>query len=235
MTSNWMELGLTKDEEELVARGAALYRAAYVDTIDNAFAIGRALKILQDRHRGSGIRGGFPDALVQYGFTSRDGGPMSKSIVSAHTQCIDNEAAIRTWWDSVPERKKRLWLSAKAILTNWRAWKEKQERERDPNAPKKRSAWEEMKATNITLQEELQNSIDETKKLKMADGGSHFDLAGSNPDDVSRSIRDAWKTKLSWIERVIDNLTADLKELKALHKTARPKAKPRKRNAIAGS
>jgi len=35
MGNNWIELGLTKDEEELVRKGAELWGAIYLDTIDN--------------------------------------------------------------------------------------------------------------------------------------------------------------------------------------------------------
>ena len=118
MGNNWMELGLTEDEEKFVRIGAALYKTVYLDTIDNVFVIARALKILHDRHHGSGIKGGFTDALV-YGFTARDGGPMNKAIVSHLGQLLAHEAEVRAWWGTVPERVKRDWLSAKAIHRHW--------------------------------------------------------------------------------------------------------------------
>ena len=119
-SNNWLELGLSPDEEKTVRRAAELYKAVYLDTIDNVFIIARALKILSDRHRNSGIQGGFADALVQYGFTARDGGPMNKAIRSHLKTLLENEQSVRAWWTKVPERTKRDWLSAKAIYTHWK-------------------------------------------------------------------------------------------------------------------
>ena len=119
MANNWMELGLTADEEKFVRLGAALYKTVYLDTIDNIFVIARSLKILHDRHHGSGVKGGFTDALVQYGFTARDGGPMNKAIVSHWANCSNTKPTVRAWWAKVPERTKRDWLSAKAIHSHW--------------------------------------------------------------------------------------------------------------------
>ena len=50
MAKNWMELNLSKDEEEIVRQGAALYKTIYLDTIDNVFVIARAVKIVHERH-----------------------------------------------------------------------------------------------------------------------------------------------------------------------------------------
>lgn len=119
MGNNWMELELTKDEEEFVRRGAELYKITYLDTIDNIFVIARSINILHDRYHGSGIKGGFTDALVQYGFTARDGGAMNKAIRSHLSQLLAHEAEVRAWWEKVPERVKRDWLSAKAIHRHW--------------------------------------------------------------------------------------------------------------------
>jgi hypothetical protein len=147
MGNNWMELGLTKDEEEFVRRGAELYKITYLDTIDNIFVIARSIKILHDRYHGSGIRGGFTDALVQYGFTARDGGPMNKAIRSHLSQLLAHEAEVRAWWEKVPERVKRDWLSAKAIHRHWTNSK------KPADAPRKPSPY--AAATNIELQEQL--------------------------------------------------------------------------------
>jgi hypothetical protein len=117
--SNWMDLGLTEDEEKFVRIGAALYKAVYLDTIDNIFVIARSLKILHDRHHSTGIKGGFTDALVQYGFTARDGGPMNKAIRSHLGQLLEHEAEVRAWWETVPQPTKRDWLSAKAVWSHW--------------------------------------------------------------------------------------------------------------------
>jgi hypothetical protein len=88
MSGNWLELGLTKDEETIVRRAAQIYKTVYLDTIDNVFEVARALKILQDRHQMLGVRGTLADALVQFGFTARDGGAMNKALISHHKQLL---------------------------------------------------------------------------------------------------------------------------------------------------
>lgn len=119
--SNWMELGLTEDEEKLVREGAALYKATYLDTIDNVFKIATAIDILQQRHYGSGVQGGFADALVQYGFTARDdNSPLDKGIRSNLKELLKHEKDVRAWWVKVPGNKKRDWLSARAIYRHWK-------------------------------------------------------------------------------------------------------------------
>jgi hypothetical protein len=44
---------------------------------------------------------------------------MNKAIVSHHGQLLAHEAEVRAWWEKVPERVKRDWLSAKAIHRHW--------------------------------------------------------------------------------------------------------------------
>jgi hypothetical protein len=121
MSGNWLELGLSKDEETIVRRAAQIYKTIYLTTIDNVFEVARALKILQDRHQMLGVRGTLVDALVQFGFTSRDGGPMNKALISHHKQLLENEQAVRAWWAKLDERTKRDWFSAKAVYTHWTA------------------------------------------------------------------------------------------------------------------
>ena len=119
--NNWMELQLTEDEEQFVKRNAELYQAAYVRTLDTILDWGRSIEILRKRFLSSGIQGEFTQALVQYGFTARDGGPMAKSLRSNLKDLFDHEAEVRAWWAKVPEKKKRYWLSIRAVYNNWKA------------------------------------------------------------------------------------------------------------------
>ena len=113
MSSNWIELGLSKDEEALVQLGASLYKTIHLDTIDNIFVIARAIATLQGHHFSSGTQGGFGDALVQYGFVARDGGPMNKAVRSHLKTLLDNEESVRAWWETVRTKKQaRDWLSS---------------------------------------------------------------------------------------------------------------------------
>jgi len=215
MAKNWMELNLSKDEEEIVRQGAALYKTIYLDTIDNVFVIARAVKIVHERHYSSGIKGGFTAALVQYGFTSRDGGPMNKAIISHLKQLLENEAKVRTWWDTVPPRVKRDWLSAKAVYTNWK----RSLKPKDPDAPRKPTPLQEERATNVILQEQLHAT---QERLKTADGGNLFDLEHTGAEKIGEIIVAAWRQQPSRIETLIRTLNAELKELRARIKAARP-------------
>ena len=133
---NLLDLGLSKEEHELVKRGAALYKASALEAFDNVFVIARAIEVLQKRNYGKGVQGGFTTALVQCGFTSRDGmKPINPSIRNAYKDLLENETAVREWWDTqVPDDKKDLWLSARAIHRNWKA-STKPKQPRKPKAP----------------------------------------------------------------------------------------------------
>jgi hypothetical protein len=134
---NLLDLGLSKEEDELVKRGAALYKASVLEAFDNVFVIARAIEVLQKRNYGKGVQGGFTIALVQCGFTSRDGmKPINPSIRNAYKGLLENETAVREWWDTqVPDDKKDLWLSARAIHRNWKNSTNKPKQSRKPKAP----------------------------------------------------------------------------------------------------
>jgi hypothetical protein len=235
---NGMELGMNSDEEAAVARGAALYKEHYLNTIDNLFDIARAIDILRRRFLGSGVQGAFGSALTQYGFTDRSGdAPMNDALRSHLKDMLANESAVREWWKAVPALRKRDWLSAKAIYTNWKA----SLKPVDPNVPKKPSPLAQAKATTVTLQKALDDALDEVKKLrdnKKKDAewnngeGSHIDLDTVTPDELAPLIIDHWRQKPHVIENFIGNLTSRYGELLRRHKTARvkgqkkPKAEP---------
>src|SRR5262245_20112053 len=212
---NWLELNLNNDEQALVEEAAKLYKATYLDTIDNVFKIANAIGILQRRHYGSGVQGGFGDALVQYGFTNRDGSPMDKGIRSNLKALLDNEKDVRAWWLKVPERKKRDWLSARAIHRHWLKFKQP----KDPNAPKKPTPLQEERATNVTLQQELHAT---RERLRTADGGNLFDLDHDTVEHVGTVIGARWRSTPSRIRRLIEVLSEQAKEADAAVKAARP-------------
>jgi hypothetical protein len=218
MGSNWLELNLTKDEDEYVRRYAALYKAAYVETIDTIFGYARALKILHDRHVGMGYPAKtYLDALVQYGFTNRDGGPLNKAIRSHLKQLLENESDVRAWWDKVSKtRPARDWLSAKAIWTHWR------ESKKPPDAPHRASPYTAMKATNIELQEQLHKAEAENRLLRTDDGGNYF-TAESSAEEIGDAVAAVIRSSPRKMRAVAAHLNKRAKEIEALTKTARPK------------
>ena len=42
MPTNWIELNLTRDEDDFVRAAAAIYKTVHLDTIDNVFQIAKA-------------------------------------------------------------------------------------------------------------------------------------------------------------------------------------------------
>ena len=172
---------------------------------------------LHQRHYASGIQGGFADALVQYGFTSRDGGPMDKHIRYCLGQLRESEEKVREWWHSVPERKKRYWLSAVAIHRHWKA---SLRPVRDPSAPRTPTPLEQERATNVELQQQLHAAL---ARLRSADGGNLFDLEHDSAEQIGRTIGSAWRASPSRLDTLIKTLTAELKEIRRLARAARPR------------
>jgi DNA repair exonuclease SbcCD ATPase subunit len=120
---NWIEMGLTTEEDQFVVATAKLYKVAYQDAFETAFKVGRAIRILQKRYYGSGIQGAFESALIQYGFTSRDGlSAIDKSIRSNLKELLEHEEEVRAWWMTVPDMFKREWLSISSIHRHWKAY-----------------------------------------------------------------------------------------------------------------
>jgi hypothetical protein len=175
MGNNWIELNLPKDAEEIVRHGAELYKAVYLDTIDNIFDIARGIATLQKYHYNMGTRGEFAVVLVQYGYTARDGGVMNKAVRSHLKTLLENEQSVRDWWQMVndPNNKKKYpqahtWLSASAIHKHWRASQQPPDRIRKP------SPYVQMQATNIELQNQLHKATAEIRELRSDDGGNFF-------------------------------------------------------------
>jgi hypothetical protein len=211
----YIELGFNSEEQAAVDEAAALLKVSYLDALETAFKIGRGLVILQKRFSGTGQRGEFADALVQCGFVDRAGGPMQKSIRSNYTTLFEQEAKVRAWWKSVPEKKKRFWMSVRAIHRHWTD----SNKPKIPDALKKPTPFQRERATNVTLQEQLHAA---NERLKTADGGNLFDLDHDTVEHVGTVIGARWRATPSRIRRLIEVLTVQAKEAEAAVKAARP-------------
>jgi hypothetical protein len=140
---------------------------------------------------------------------------MNKAIRSHLKELRESEAKVRQWWKSVPERKKRDWLSASAVFKNW---KKSQRPPLDPDAPRRPSPIQKERETNVALQEALR---DANEKLKHADGRDLFDVDNDSAEAIGRTIVDRWKTSPSRIETLIKTLTDALPEVRRRIKAAR--------------
>jgi hypothetical protein len=231
MGNNWIELNLPKDAEEIVRHGAELYKAVYLDTIDNIFDIARGIATLQKYHYNMGTRGEFAVVLVQYGYTARDGGVMNKAVRSHLKTLLENEQSVRDWWQMVndPKNKKKYpqahtWLSASAIHKHWRASQQPPDRIRKP------SPYVQMQATNIELQNQLHKATAEIRELRSDDGGNFFtrESSAQQTADAIINVHRPSPKKLREIARII---VAAAREIEQKIKTARPKGAAGKKAA----
>jgi hypothetical protein len=118
---NWLDLDLTKEEDEFVTATARLYKSTYHDAFETAFALARAIAILRHYYYGRGHQGAFGDVLVARGYTDRSGErPIDAGIRSNLKELLAHEEEVRAWWMTTPEEQKRDWLSASAIHYHWK-------------------------------------------------------------------------------------------------------------------
>jgi hypothetical protein len=223
---NWLDLGLSQEEEAIVRAAAAIHKTVQLDTIDNVFQIAKAVHILRQRYYGSGVQGAFADALVQYGFVARDGSAMNKAILSRLKEMRENEAAVRAWWSSVSAVHKRECLSAIAVYRNWK--KSQKKPPPDPNATRRPTPLQAERATNVILKEQLRSA---NERLKTADGGNLFDIDRDSAEAIGKTIGARWRASPSKLEKLIETLTEELKEANRLIREARPKSNRRRGNA----
>jgi hypothetical protein len=186
--SNWLELNLSTDEDAFVREVAENYKGTYVHTLESVFKLAKAIDILQKRFYGSGVQGAFADALVQYGFTARDEeSAIDKGIRSNLKEMLGNEQAIRDWWQSVPPKKKRDWISARAIFKHW---KRSQRTAAYPsaieaNAPVRLSPYEKLKAERDAL---VKHNVDLKKQLEAREDGDTFNAKTTPPREIARAL-----------------------------------------------
>jgi hypothetical protein len=124
-TDNPLDLGLTKDEDIFVRDTAlTIYRVSYLNSLDNAIQVARAIGIIRHRFHGQGIRKGFNAALIAYGYTSRDGTTaIDAAIRSQLRELLAEENEVRAWWFGQSDKCKRRWLSPSSIHRQFKKWK----------------------------------------------------------------------------------------------------------------
>jgi hypothetical protein len=145
-------------------------------------------------------KGSFAAALIQFGYTTRDGmRPVDPSIRNAYKDLLDNEQAVRQWWDTkVPENKKNLWLSARAIHRNWKNFV-------NPKPKKPRQRWGRIIEGRALTEEEIRerSTIKPSKEAMEAKQRAEAEaeakrLEGEQPD-------------VSAERRALENEVADLR------------------------
>lgn len=230
-SSNWMDpkrLGLSDEEDKEIRECGQIFQAVHLvkTPLDTALRLARAIKRLRDAHYGSGERGAYGDALVQYGFTDRTGEkPVDESIRNSYEDLRTHEAEVRAWWATVPEQKKRHWMSARAIHRQWKKWKKAQANPQpeDPDTGPELSQWAKMRNVIADQARKLNEQAVVLKRLRDGDGGNVVD-PDCDPAEIAPVYRDAWRHSPNKLKRFITLLQAELKQLEAAHKAAQAKA-----------
>jgi hypothetical protein len=218
---NMMELGFPPEVAKRVEEAAALYKAAYVDTIDTVFKIAGAINDITKYYYGSGVRGSLAQALIQHGFTARDPDrEIDKGIRSRLKEMLEDEAKVRSWWTSVPAQKKKWWTSAKTIYDNWK----RDTKSADPDAPKRETPLQRERATNQLLQQQNHELRD---LLKTADGGNLF-TANSSAEHIADAVAGLMRTSPTKMRAIATRLNKLAKEYEARGKEARSAKKGKK-------
>jgi hypothetical protein len=120
-----LDLGLTEDEDIFVRDTArSIYKVSYLNSLDNAMMVARAIRIIRERSHGQGVQGGFDAALIAYGYTSRDGKTaIDPAIRSQLKELLEQEEEVRAWWWTLSDNAKRNWLSPSSIHRQYMKWK----------------------------------------------------------------------------------------------------------------
>jgi hypothetical protein len=80
-----------------------------------------------------------------------------------------------------------------------------------------------MKATNVELQQQLHESIEENRELRRADDGGNLFTENSSAEHVVKSVGNLFRTSPAKLRAIATGLTKFAKDIEDLTKTARPK------------
>jgi hypothetical protein len=237
--SNWIELRLTKDEDKQVREGAALLKTTHHDNIENAFKIARGIEILKNRFKGSGVRGQFSAALVQYRYVNRDGGALNKALISHYATLLANEDRVLAWWETVKNSKRaRRWLHVSAIHGHWQQHlREEQEaaRRREAEArgeklpPKPRSYTARILDSYREAERKIHDLTGENQELREANDGGNLFTEDSSAEHVIKCVGGMFRTSPAKIRAIASGLKRFADDIDRRIKTARPAKQKSKR------
>jgi hypothetical protein len=186
-----LDLGLT-DEEDTFVRDTAwrIHRVSYLNSLDNAILVARAIGIVRERFYGRGRQGGFDAALIRYGYVSRDGTrAISPTIRTQLRELLENETEVRAWWFTLSDKSKRHWLSPSSIHRQFMKWK----RRGSPQLKHNRGA---------ALADQLAACRDEIDDLKERLGSAHSHIHQLESELGETRVREAeWISPLQGEKR----------------------------------
>jgi hypothetical protein len=203
--SNWLDIKLSKADEEFVCKSGETFRRTQVQTIDTVLDWARSIKLIRDANYGDGIQGGFTAALVQYGFTHEDDDtkPIDPALRSQLQDMLDHEESVIAFWNEADPRKRREWRSPRTIHRNWKA----SFKPKVPKQPPRASVMGEQRERIAELEQELA-----TARSTPAEAPSPMDdiAAGYARHELERRIAEL-EAGLANRDSVIDQLKTPAK------------------------
>jgi hypothetical protein len=213
---NWIEMGLTTEEDQFVVATARLYKVAYHDAFETAFKVARAIRILQKRYYGSGIQGAFESALIQYGYTSRDGlHAIDKGIRSNAGELLEHEDEVRAWWMTVPDMLKREWLSISSIHRHWNAYTKKTKRRKPNHHRDKPNLLEQLAALQLKVDALTERNTElEQERDAFRDAAEDAYAAEHQPQmDRAKQLAERQQGRIKELEQKLETAQSHIKEV----------------------
>jgi hypothetical protein len=215
--TNSPDLPSLSHEEVTCVEAARDALATIKRTFEFWMVIARGLRTLKDKAERIGGRFTFDRLREREGLGGRNKQGkevLNKTRVSRLLFILAHLAEVEAWRKNLTDKQRFDWASPEAIIRRCPVFA----KAKDPNAPRKPTPLQAERATNIMLQEQLHEA-----NARLQADGSQFDLQNTGAEVIGRIIVNEWRQQPSRIETLIRTLNAELRELKARIKAARPK------------
>jgi hypothetical protein len=217
---------LSASDDETLEAARVAWAGQKKRTFEGWITIGKGIRILRRRADHIGGRKTFHRLLAEQGF--RVDGPklerqFDKTTATRLLQVMEQETEVRIWHQQLTPVQQAEWASPNAILRHCPLFaKPEKNREGKP------SAYAQLKATNVELQEQLNSSLTENRELRAANDGGNLFTAESSAEHIADAVASLIRTSPSKIRDVATYLNKRAKEYEARIKTARPKREKRR-------
>ena len=225
LTHNYPDLPTLSHEEITYVEAAREALATMKRTFEFWVVIARGLKTLKEKAERIGGRFTFDHLREREGLGGkrRDGTDiLNKARVSRLLAILEHLPEVEAWRndsEKVSQKERFEWASPEAIHRHCPVFAVREEEEEKAKRP---SPYKQLQATNVELQEQLHEA-----NARLQADGDQFDLDKTGAETIGKIIVKTWRMQPSRIETLIRTLSAELKELRALTKAARPKQKQR--------
>jgi hypothetical protein len=153
---NQPETGALGSHELAIVEAGRTAMSSLQKTLTLWLAVGEAIKVLRDKADRVGGRQTFKRLMAQNGFSmnGRDK-VIDAGLVSHLLDVLARKADVIAWHEKLPPKQQREWSAPNTIKKHCPVFATPQ----DPKAPRKPSAYAQMRATNIELQEQLNTAL----------------------------------------------------------------------------